>query len=79
MYSERETPPLARSPRKQPIVLWIQCDRGRFLPGECHRSNMTRWKAVITPFRAADATRVPLEMADVQRPDVRQHSERRTV
>lgn len=34
-------PTLASSPGEQSIVLRIERDRGRFLPRQCHGSNMT--------------------------------------
>ena len=35
-------PTLARCSREEPIVRWIPRDGRRFLPRQCHRSNMTR-------------------------------------
>jgi hypothetical protein len=34
-------PAFASGPREQPVVLWIQRDRGRLLPRQCHGSDMT--------------------------------------
>src|SRR5437773_8799165 len=33
---------LAGRASQQPIVRWVERDRGRLLPRECHRSNMTQ-------------------------------------
>src|SRR5437773_1273195 len=33
---------LAGRASQQPIVSWVERDRGRLLLGECHRSNMTQ-------------------------------------
>src|SRR5579883_663461 len=33
--------------REQPVVLRVQCDGRRFLPGKCHESNMTRLACTV--------------------------------
>ena len=50
-------PALAGSTREQPVVHRVKRNGGRFLPGECHESNVTRQRRMVN----GQPTGIPLE------------------